>query len=80
VKPRVWNRLGTSGVKFLIALHELGGGDVWVDDAFKRAGMGYGNTYKLKCLEELGLVRLEKRVVNNTVRLYTSLTLWVFIN
>lgn len=74
VKSRVWNRLGTSGVKFLIALHELGGRDVWVDDAFEKAEMGYGNIYKLKGLEEMGLVRFEKRVVNNTVRLYASLT------
>ena len=74
VKAHVWNRLGTSGVKFLIALHGLGGSDVWVDDAFEKAEMGYGNIYKLKGLEELGLVRFEKRVVNNTVRLYASLT------
>lgn len=74
MKARVWNRLGTSGVKFLIALYELGGSDVWVDDAFEKAEMGYGNIYKLKGLEEMGLVRFEKRVVNNTVRLYASLT------
>lgn len=55
---RAWDYLGVAGVKFLIALYELGGSVDSMNKVVAQAHLGHGSEYRaLRILEDLGLVR-----------------------
>ena len=72
MKSGFWSRLRLAGLKLLIITYEAGG-SVWVEEAFTR-GVGRGLVYHLGDLEELGLIKVERRQYGIRIRTYVTLT------
>jgi len=72
MKSGFWSKLRLAGLKLLVTAYEAGG-SVWVEEVFAK-GVGRGLVYHLGDLEELGLVKIERRQYGIRVRTYVTLT------
>jgi len=72
VKSVFWSKLRLGGLKLILAAYEAGG-SIWIEEAFGR-GISRDTIYRLDDLEELGLIRVEKRSLLNRARTYITLT------
>ena len=72
MKSVFWSKLRLGGLKLILAAYEAGG-SIWIEEAFGR-GISRDTIYRLDDLEELGLIRVEKRSLLNRARTYITLT------
>ena len=72
MKSGFWTKLRLGGLKLILVAYEAGG-SIWIEEAFGK-GIARDTIYRLDDLEELGLIKVEKRSLLNRARTYIKLT------